>query len=58
LPFRAATVARLRSPVVSERSYTFDDVTALLFSCFVPTLLRGRLTAAYEVPPSATISAR
>ena len=45
----------------SEPSFTLAEVTALLlslppvtapfFSCFVPTLLAGRLTAAYAPPP-------
>jgi hypothetical protein len=30
------------------------DVTALFFSCAVPTLFFGKLVAAYVVPPSAT----
>jgi hypothetical protein len=48
----------LRSLVVSEPFLTFDEVTALLLSCVAPTLFRGRLAAAYEVPPRATNSAR
>jgi hypothetical protein len=35
----------------------FGAVTAFFFSCGVPTLLLGRLIAAYVVPPSATNNA-
>jgi hypothetical protein len=31
----------------------FEIVTALFFSCRVPTLFAGSFTAAYDVPPSA-----
>jgi hypothetical protein len=42
---------------VSEPVFPFLAVTAPLRSSFVPTLLRGIFTAAYEVPPSAMNSA-
>jgi hypothetical protein len=43
---------------ISEPFFTFVPVTALLFSCFVPTLFLAIFTAAYEVPPRATKIAR
>src|SRR5919108_3008403 len=43
----------LKSLTSSEPLLTFGEVTALLFSCLVPTLLRGIRIAAYEPPASA-----
>jgi hypothetical protein len=48
----------LRSLVASDPFLTLADVTELLLSCVEPTLLRGRLVAAYEVPPRAIERAR
>jgi hypothetical protein len=44
------------APVIAP-FLTFDEVTAFRLSCFVPTLLFGRDSAAYELPPSATNTA-
>src|SRR4051794_20480744 len=41
-----------------ELSLTFHDVTALGLICAAPTLLRGRVAAAYAPPPSATNRAK
>jgi hypothetical protein len=48
----------LKSTPSSERFFTFAEVTALAFSCGVPTLSSGTwLIAATLVPPSAASSA-
>src|SRR4051812_45349401 len=43
---------------VAEPLLILAAVTALFFSCFVPTLFFGSAVAAYVVPPSAMNSAR
>ncbi len=42
----ARKLAAAKSTLSSERSFTFGDVTAFVFSCGVPTLFAGRLVAA------------
>jgi hypothetical protein len=47
--------ATLRSAVPRDPSATFAPVTALFRICFGPTLLFGRVTAAYPTPPASSI---
>src|SRR4051794_33813965 len=56
-PRRARRARTLRSASASERFLTSDDRTAAARICVAPTLLRGSVTAAYDVPPSAITSA-
>jgi hypothetical protein len=54
---RLALVLALKSSALSEPDLTFSPVTAPFLSCLVPTLLAGKVSAAYDDPPSATNSA-
>jgi hypothetical protein len=55
-PFSITAHARTYAPM--DRGSSLIALTEWFFSCALPTLPAGRLAAAYEVPPSATKSAR
>jgi hypothetical protein len=48
------SVAQVRTLAATLVGFSFAAVTARFLSCRVPTLPGGRLSAAYDVPPSAT----
>lgn len=50
-------LARAKSVALRLRSLTSTEVTAPILSWALPTLLRGSVAAAYDVPPSATTRA-
>src|SRR5687767_6379548 len=56
-PLRKLRAPKLRSRTPSDRSRTSDERTALDRIWLLPTLLRGSVIAAYDVPPRATKTA-